>query len=124
MQAAGCSLIVAVALVAAAQETVQAAAVFAESLPTFAKNAKLKQLEANIVECKKVVVQCAVLFLEMCLATACSKGMRDWKIKDEKIKAAVANVDVMLSVHYETVSEDDNMVNPVLLRIARDAIKP
>ncbi len=107
------------------QEVVTPAIAFADSMKTFKGHEKMVELLATVSTSKQVLTHVAALFIEMGIATSLAKGLQpDGKVVAEKVIAALANVDMMLSTKYEGVDEEGDWVHPVLLKIARDAVKP
>lgn len=100
------------------------ASAFADSMKTFKGHEKMVELVGMVSTAKNVLTRVAALFIEMGIATSLSKGLQaDGKVVSEKVIGALANVDMMLSTKYEGVDEEQGLVHPVLLKIAREAVK-
>jgi predicted hydrocarbon binding protein len=55
--------------------------------------------------------------------SAFNKGLsEEGKITNKKCQNAIDNLLTMLASGYEGVKEDDNLVHPILVKIARDAV--
>ena len=83
---------------------------------------KLKELHGSIAEAQGLVTLAATLFLEVAMATSLHKGLSEGKMQNAKCKVALENVLSMVSCKYEGADEDS--LQPQLLQIARDSLKP